>query len=173
MVRPEGGKSGALAPLVPPSFLPAFLRLAQLIPGHRGRMVAPIAGEVPRIAVERLPVAAAGAHRVGEREVPAEALQLTRLAAHQAPPLRGMVADLEEPPVHRHVTPVDVQHDDLAGGNAYDGVPRAPAQEVRAPLTDAGPSPGLEFCGSDGTRWIRHVYIIGNGDARDRDTGHT
>ena len=138
-----------MPPLFPlPTSLFPFADLAQLIPGHRRRVVAPIAGEVPRVAVEPLPVAAVGAHRIGEREVPPEALQLPRLAAHQAPPLRGMVADLEEPPVHRHVTPVDVQHDDLAGGSAHDGVPGASAQEVRAPLPDAGPAPRLEFCGS-------------------------
>ena len=140
-----------------PYVFPPSPPLAELIPGHRRGVVAAIAGEVFHVAVERLPVAAAGAHRVGERKVPAESLQFPRLAPHQAPPFRWMVADLKKPPVHRHVAPVDVQHDDLARGNAHDGVPRAAAQEMRAPLPDARPAPGLEFCRGDATRWICHA----------------
>src|SRR3989442_6446847 len=47
---------------------------------------------------EGLAVPAGGAHRVREREQPAHALDLARLAPHDAPALRRMVADLEEAP---------------------------------------------------------------------------
>jgi hypothetical protein len=76
--------------------------------------MAPFAGELPRVTIESLPMAAAGADGVGEGEIPTESLELARLASHQAPSFGWMVTDLEEPPVHRYVAAVHVQHDDLA-----------------------------------------------------------
>jgi hypothetical protein len=118
--------------------------------------MAPLAGEVPRVTVEGLPMAAAGADRIREGEISAEPLELSRLAPHQAPPLGRMVADLEEPPVHRNVAPIDVEDDDLTRGYAHDGIPCTATQKVRASFSDARPAPGLESCGTDGTRWVGH-----------------
>jgi hypothetical protein len=44
--------------------------------------MAPFASEVPRVTVEGLAMAAAGADRVGKRKIPAESLELSRLAPH-------------------------------------------------------------------------------------------
>lgn len=135
--------------------------------------MAAFAGEIPHVAIEGLAVAAARAHRVREREVPAEPLEFPRLAAHEAPSFGWMVADFEKPPVHRNVAPIDVQYDDLTRRNADDRVPRSPAEEVRASFSDARPAPGLESGGPYGTRWIRHPYKLADGGSRVRDAGHT
>ena len=119
--------------------------------------MAPFAGELSRVTIERLAMAAAGADGVGEGEIPAESLELARLASHQAPPFGWMVTDLEEPPVHRYVAPVHIQHDDLARRNAHDRVPGPSAEEVRPPFADARPAPGLESCGTNGTSWNCHA----------------
>jgi hypothetical protein len=119
--------------------------------------MAAFAGEVSHIAFERLAVTATGAHGVGEWEVLAEPLELAWLAPYQAPPFGWMVADFEEAPVYRNIASIDVQHDDLARGNAYDGVPCAAAQQVCAPLSDARPPLGLQSCGTNDTRGIRHA----------------
>ena len=152
--------------------LPSSPSLAQFIPSHRRCLMAAFTGEIMRVAFERLAMAATGTHGVGEREVPAEPLELARLTPHQAPPFGWMIANLEEAPVHGNIAAIDVQHDDLARGDAYDGVPGAAAQQVCAPFSDARPAPGLQFCGTNGTRGIRHAYILRGDLSRGRDRGH-
>jgi hypothetical protein len=119
--------------------------------------MAPLAGQLPRVPIERLAMAAAGTDGVCKGEIPTESLELSRLASHQAPPLGWMVTDLEEPPVHRYVAAVHIQHDDLAGRNAHDRVPGPSAEEMRAAFPDTRPAPGLESCGTNGTSWNRHA----------------
>src|SRR5256712_5833361 len=114
---------------------------AQLVPRQAGRLPAAFAGELPGLRPERLAMPAAGADRVGERKDAAHPLDLTRLAPHDAPALGGMVADLEEAAVDRHVAPVHVQHDDVAGGGADHRITRAAAQQVGAGAADPGPPP--------------------------------
>src|SRR5712692_5565010 len=117
---------------------------AQLVPGQPRRLVALVTGELLRPALERLAMAAGWTHRVRQRKDASQALHHARLAAHDGPALGGMVANLEQPAIDRDVVPVDVEHDDVARGDAYDGIPRPSAQRVRARRADAGPALGLQ-----------------------------
>src|SRR5690348_398486 len=83
------------------------------IPRQRSRLLAPLAHQLLHIRLEPLPMAAGGTHGVGEGEQAPDPLNLARLAAHHAPALGGMIADLEEAPIHGYVAPVHVQHDDV------------------------------------------------------------
>src|SRR2546426_5972949 len=114
---------------------------AQLVPRQAGRLPAAFARELPGLRPERLAVPAAGADRIGEREDAAHPLDLTRLAPHDAPALGGMVADLEEAAVDRHVTPGHVQHHDVTRVDADHGIPGAAAPQVGARPGDPGPTP--------------------------------
>src|SRR5256885_13074239 len=89
------------------------------------------------------------ADRVGKWEDPAESLDDPRLAADDRPPLRRMIANLEEATVDRYVVPVDVEHHDVAGGDANDGIPCATPQRVRAGRADARPTLHLQTRGGD------------------------
>jgi hypothetical protein len=60
-----------------------------------------------------------------------------------------MITDLEEATINGHIVPVDVEHDDVARGDPYDGVPRAAPQRVRAGWTDARPTLHLQPRGRD------------------------
>src|SRR5712691_6377449 len=131
--------------------------LAQLIPRQRRRLLAAFTRKLLDVGPEGLAVPAGGAHRVREREQPAHALDLARLAPHDAPALRRMVADLEEAPVDRDVAPIHVQHDDVARRDADHRIPGAAAQQVRAGLADAGPALGLEPRGRRGTEGSSHA----------------
>src|SRR6266480_5637297 len=95
--------------------------LAQFIPGHRRALMAAIAHHVVRPCLDPLAMPAAGTHGVRQRENPAEPLDHPRLAADDGPPLRRMVANLEEATIDRHVVPIDVENDDVARGDSYDG----------------------------------------------------
>src|SRR5216117_275202 len=120
----------------------------------------PFTRQVLRVRLERLAVAAARAHRVRQREDAAHALNLARLAPHDAPPLRGMIADLEEAPVDRHVAPVHVEHDDVARGDTDHRVPCAAAQEMGAGLADPGPALRLKARRRDWAERNRHATIV-------------
>ena len=100
----------------------------------------PIARHVIDASFDALPVPAAGAHGVGEREDPAESLDDARLAAHDRPPLRRMIANLEEAAIDRDVVPVHVEYDDVARGDPNDRIPSATPQRVRAGGTDTRPA---------------------------------
>src|SRR3989475_9210783 len=148
--RPEEMGRGKGCGPFPLRSSPASSRpLTQLIPRQPRALVAAVAGEFLRIPVERLPVTAARAHAVGERERPAHALDLTRLAAHDAPARGRVIADLEKPAVDGNVAAIHVEHDDVTGGDAHDGVPGAAAQQVSARSAHARPSLGLNPSGSD------------------------
>src|SRR5438445_3302749 len=131
--------------------------LTQLIPRQPRALVAAVAGELLRIPVERLPVTAARAHAVGERDPPAHPLDLARLAPYDTPALGRVIPDLEKAAVHRDVAAIHVEHDDVAGGDAHDGIPRAAAQQVGARSAHASPSLGLNPSGSD--RADRHALM--------------
>src|SRR6266851_869466 len=160
-------------PLSSPCPGPASPRLAQLVPGERRRLLAPLAGQLLAVGPERLPVAAGRAHGVGEREQATHPLDLPRLAAHDAPALGRMIADLEEPTVHRHVAPIHVQHHDVARGDTNDGVPRAATQQVRTGPPDARPSLGLKTRGSHRTEGHGHAWRITPRAVTRSDLGHT
>src|SRR6185312_14549446 len=100
----------------------------------------PIARHVVRLCLDPLAMPARGTDRVRQREDAPESLDDARLAPHDRPPLRRMVANLEEATIDRHVVPVDVEDDDVARGDPYDGIPRAAAQRVRAGRTDTRPA---------------------------------
>src|SRR5438445_1862829 len=149
--RPGKGEGGrVVAPSPFPGLFPASHgSLTKFVPRQPRALVAAVAGELLRIPVERLPVAAARAHAVGKRERPAHALDLARLAAHDAPALGRVIPDLEKPAVHRNVAAIHVEHDDVAGRDAHDGIPRAAAQQVGARSANASPSLSLNPSGSD------------------------
>src|SRR5436309_3536530 len=75
--------------------------------------------------------------------------EVTRLAAHDAPALGRVIADLEKPAVDGNVAAIHVEHNDVTGGDAHDGVPGAAAQQVSARSAHARPSLGLNPSGSD------------------------
>src|SRR5438046_5477231 len=56
--------------------------------------------------------------RSREGEQASHALNFARLAPDDAPALGGMIADLEEAPIHGYVAPVHVQHHDVARRDA-------------------------------------------------------
>src|SRR5215510_8396009 len=97
-----------------------------------------------RIRAERLAVAAGGADGVSEREDAPDALDEARLAAHDRPAFRGLVADLEQPAVDGDVAAVDVEHHDVARRHPHDGIPGAAPQGMGAGGTHAGPAFRLE-----------------------------
>src|SRR5437870_12755037 len=59
-----------------------------------------------------------------------------RLAADDRPPLGRMIADLEKATIDRHVETVDVEHDDVARGDANEGIQCSTPQSVRARRSD-------------------------------------
>src|SRR6266480_3261151 len=69
-------------------------------------------------------IPAGRADGVRQREDPAEPFDHARLATHDGPSLRWVVANLQEATVHRHVVPVHVEDDDVARGDADHRVPR-------------------------------------------------
>src|SRR5438132_1164794 len=89
-------------------------------------------------------VAASGTHGVREGEQAPHALNFARLAPDDAPALGGMIADLEEAPIHGYVAPVHVQHHDVARRDAHYGVPGTPTQQMGTGPADPGPALGLE-----------------------------
>src|SRR2546422_344265 len=85
-----------------------------------------------RPGLDPLAMSTSRAHRVGQWEDPPQPLDDPRLAAYDRPPLRRMIANLQEATVDGHVVPVDVEHHDVAGGDANDGIPCAtPRSEER------------------------------------------
>ena len=109
--------------------------------------MAPIAREVHKSGIDPLAVAAGRTDGVGERKLPSDALSLPLLAVDDAPPLRRVVADLQESAVHRHIVAVDVQHDDLTRRDPDDRIPSAAAEGVSAGRADAGPALRLQARG--------------------------
>src|SRR5712675_607198 len=83
--------------------------------------------------------------RIRQRKDAAESFDDARFAADDRPPLRWVIADFEEATIDRHVVPVHVEHDDVARGDANDGVPRAASQRVRAGGADARPTLHLQL----------------------------
>src|SRR6267378_4304075 len=100
-------------------------------------------------AFNPLPMSTGGADGVRQREDSPEPFDHARLAADDRPPLRRMIADLEEATIDRHVVPVDVEDDDVARRNANDGIPSATPERVRARRTDASPTLHLQPCRRD------------------------
>src|SRR5438046_7522412 len=82
--------------------------------------------------------------RSREGEQASHALNFARLAPDDAPALGGMIADLEEAPIHGYVAPVHVQHHDVARRDAHHGVPGTPTQQMGTGPADPGPALGLE-----------------------------
>src|SRR5438093_13425539 len=108
-----------------------------------------IARHVIRPRLNPLPWPTARAHGVGQREDSSQSLDDPRLAAHDRPPLRRMIANLEEAAVDRDVVPVDVEDDDVARGDANDRIPGATPQRVRAGGADTRPALHLKARGRD------------------------
>src|SRR6266545_1566654 len=127
----------------------AVLRLGELVPCHRRAFMAAIARHLIRPRLNPLPVPARWADRVRQWEDSPQSLDDARLAAHDRPPLGRMIANLEEPTIDRHVVPIDVENDDVARGDANDGIPCTAPQRVRAGGTDARPTLHLKASGSD------------------------
>ena len=96
-----------------------------------------------------LTMPASRADRVRQWEDSPEPFDHARLAADDRPPLRRMIADLEKATIDRHVMPVDVEDDDVARGDANDGIPCATPQRVRAGRADARPTLHLQTRGGD------------------------
>src|SRR6266852_6283526 len=90
------------------SFCNLNCSLAQLIPRQRRRTVALVAAQLLGAGVECLPVAAAGADRIGERKDAADALDQPWLAAHDGPSLGWLLPDLQQAAIDGHVLPVHV-----------------------------------------------------------------
>src|SRR6266850_4453885 len=135
---------------------------AQLIPREPSGFLAPVARHLVATRLEALAVAAGRADGVGQRDGATQLLHHARLALHDRPALRGMVADLEEATVHRNVVPVHVEHDDVAGGDPDHGIPRAAAQRVRARGADPGPALHLQAGRRDGAK-IHGSKVKGRG----------
>src|SRR5438132_10057840 len=115
-----------------------------LVPRQRSSFLAPLADQLLHIRLEPLAVAASGTHGVREGEQAPHALNFARLAPDDAPALGGMIADLEEAPIHGYVAPVHVQHHDVARRDAHYGVPGTPTQQMGTGPADPGPALGLE-----------------------------
>src|SRR5436309_2039470 len=143
------------------------------VPCQRADLLAALADQLLHVRLKPLPVAAGGAHGVREGEQAPHPLNLARLAPDDAPPLGGMIADLEEAPVDRHVPSIDVQHHDVTRGDADDGVPRAAAQQMRAGPSDPRPSLGLEARRRHGAKGHAHARTIPSSRDGSRDWGHT
>src|SRR6266513_737285 len=111
--------------------------------------MASITRHIVRARLDSLPMPAARTHSVRHRENSSEPLHHSRLAADHGPPLRRMIADLEEATIDRDVVPVDVEDDDVARGNPNHRIPRAAAQRVRPGGTDARPAFDLQPRGRD------------------------
>src|SRR5947199_7135178 len=103
-----------------------------------------VACHLVRPRLDPLAVPACRTHRVRQREDTTEPFDDARLTADDRPPLRRMITDLEEATVHGHVVPVDVEDDDVARGDANDGIPCATPQRLRARRTDASPTLHLQ-----------------------------
>src|SRR5436309_14350988 len=99
--------------------------------------MAAIARHLIRPRLNALPVPARWAHRVRQWENSPEPFDHARLAADDRPPLGRMIADLEKATIDRHVVPIDVEHDDVARGDANDGLACATPERVCARRTDA------------------------------------
>jgi hypothetical protein len=127
----------------------ASRRLRQLVPCHRRALMAAIACHFIGPGFNPLPMSTRRANSVCEREDSSEPFDHARLAADDRPPLRRMIADLEKATIDRHVVPVDVEDDNVARGNANDGIPSATPQRVRARRTDASPTLHLQPCRRD------------------------
>src|SRR2546422_2898144 len=128
---------------------PRFGFLGELVPCHRRRLMTAIACHLIRPGLNPLAMSTRRADRVGQWEDPPESLDDPRLAADDRPPLRRMIANLEEATVDRYVVPVDVEHHDVAGGDANHGIPCATPQRVRAGRADARPTLHLQTRGGD------------------------
>src|SRR5436309_13456516 len=144
-----------------------------LVPREGADLLAPLADQLLDVRLEPLPMAAGGTHGVGQGEQAPHSLNAGRLAPHDAPALGGMIADLEEAPVDRHVPPIDVQHHDVTRGDADDGVPRAAAQQMRAGPSDTRPSLSLEARGRHWAERHAHARTIPSSRDGSRDWGHT
>src|SRR5260370_37680841 len=79
-----------------------------------------------------LAVATTRTDRIRQRKNPSQSFDHPRLAAHDRPTLGRMIADLEAATVHRHIVPVDVEHDAVAGRGPHDRIPGTAAQRMRA-----------------------------------------
>src|SRR5207302_2327573 len=135
--------------------------------------LAALAAQLLGVRLERLPVPAAGAHSVRQGEDATDPLDLAGLAPHDTPALRGMIADFEEAAVDGYVTPVHIEHDDVARGDAHHGVPRTAAQQVRPRLPDSGPPLRLEARWGDRAERNRHTRKLHGPVTGGRDRSHT
>src|SRR5256712_5557788 len=131
-----------------------------LVPRRRSRLLAPLADQLLHVRLKRLPVAAGGTHGVREGEQAPHTLNLARLAPDDAPALGGMIADLEEAPIHGYVPPVHVQDHNVARRDADDGVPRTPTQQMGTGSADPGPAFGLEPRGCHRAERNAHGFRI-------------
>src|SRR5690242_18375543 len=162
----------ALAPKACASRI-AYLASRHFVPRQRRLLFTALARQVLHLGAEPLTMAAGGANSVRQRKQPADPLDLARLATHDAPALRRVIANLKESPVDRHVPPIDVQHHDVTRGDANHGVPRAAAQQMRAGSSDPRPSLRLEARGSHRAEGHAHARRILRSHDGSRDWGHS
>ena len=128
---------------------PRFGILGELVPCHGGRFMTAVTCHFIGPGFNPLSMPACRTHGVRQREDSSEPFDHARLAAHDRPPLRGMIANLEEAPIDGHVVPVHVEHDDVARGDANDGIPGAAPQRVGAGGPDPRPALHLKARGRD------------------------
>src|SRR6266404_4484693 len=134
--------------------------------------MAAIARHVVGLGLDALPMPAGGADGVRQREDSSQSFDHARLAPHDRPPLRRMIANLEESPIDRHVVPIDVEHDDVARGDPNDGIPGAAPQRVRTSGTDARPTLHLKASGRDHPVADFHVFRLPTCASGRRDWSH-
>src|SRR5258706_11724835 len=134
--------------------------------------MAAIARHVVGPGLDALPMPARGADGVGQREDSPESLDDARLAPYDGPPLGRMIANLEESPVDRHVVSIDVEDDDVARGDANDGIPGAATQRVRTGGTDTRPTLHLKASGRDHPVAAFHVCRLPTCASGRRDWSH-
>lgn len=130
-----------------------------------------IARHFVRPRLNALTMAAARAHRVCQREDSPQPFDDPRLATNDRPPLRRMVANLEEATIDRHIVSVHVEHDDVTGRDPHDGIPRAAAQRMRTRGTDTRPPLHLQPRGRDPIETF-HALRLACPASPCRDWGH-
>ena len=147
-------------------------RLAQFIPCHRRALMATIARHVVGPRLDALPMPACRADGVRQRENSSQSLDDARLTAHDRPPFRRMITNLEEATIDRHVVPIDVEDDDVARGDADHGIPGTAPQRMRAGGTDARPTFHLKASGCDHPVGTFHACRLPTCASGRRDWSH-
>ena len=119
-----------------------------------------------------LPIPARRTDGIREREYPAQALDHARLASHNRPPLRWMIANLEKATIDWNVVTIHIEDDDVARRDPHDWIPRATTQCVRAGGTDACPTLHLQLRWSDLSRCRFHALTLPWPASASRDWSH-